>query len=84
MLLYAAENFAAVAFAASVAISSKYIFRVAIGIGKDGRPLVRHFLNPSNFGITVTLLLFPTVGIAPPFISLAPRTPGALSTGFYR
>ena len=67
MLLYAAENFAAVAFAASVAISSKYIFRVAIGIGKDGRPLIRHFLNPSNFGITVTLLLFPTVGIAPPY-----------------
>jgi Na+-translocating ferredoxin:NAD+ oxidoreductase RnfD subunit len=29
--------------------------------------VARHFLNPSNFGITVTLLLFPTVGIAPPY-----------------
>jgi hypothetical protein len=27
----------------------------------------RHFLNPSNFGITATLLLFPWVGIAPPY-----------------
>jgi Na+-translocating ferredoxin:NAD+ oxidoreductase RnfD subunit len=27
----------------------------------------RHFLNPSNFGIAVTLLLFPWVGIAPPY-----------------
>ncbi len=27
----------------------------------------RHFLNPSNFGITLTLLLFPWVGIAPPY-----------------
>jgi hypothetical protein len=26
----------------------------------------RHYLNPSNFGITVTLLLFPWVGIAAP------------------
>lgn len=27
----------------------------------------RHYLNPSNFGITVTLLLFPSVGIAAPY-----------------
>ena len=27
----------------------------------------RHYLNPSNFGITVTLLLFPWVGIAAPY-----------------
>jgi enediyne biosynthesis protein E5 len=27
----------------------------------------RHYLNPSNFGIVVTLLLFPWVGIAGPF-----------------
>lgn len=67
MLLYAAENVAAVAFAAAVAMASKYIVRVEMGIGKDGRPLKRHVLNPSNFGIVVTLLLFPTVGIAPPY-----------------
>jgi Na+-translocating ferredoxin:NAD+ oxidoreductase RnfD subunit len=29
--------------------------------------MIRHVLNPSNFGITTTLLLFPTVGIAPPY-----------------
>lgn len=67
MLLYAAENVAAVAFAAATAMASKYVFRVAIGVGRDGRPASRHFLNPSNFGITVTLLLLPTVGIAPPY-----------------
>jgi hypothetical protein len=67
MLLYAAENVAAVAFAASVAMASKYAFRIAVGIDHRGRPVLRHVLNPSNFGITVTLLLFPTVGIAPPY-----------------
>lgn len=67
MLLYAAENVAAVAFAVSVAMASKYVFRVAVGTDHDGRLVERHFLNPSNFGITVTLILFPTVGIAPPY-----------------
>jgi hypothetical protein len=67
MLLYAAENVAAVAFAGSVAIASKYIFRITVGVDRSGRPVLRHVLNPSNFGITVTLLLFPTVGIAPPY-----------------
>jgi enediyne biosynthesis protein E5 len=67
MLLYAAENVAAIAFAASAAIASKYVFRITVGVAHDGRPVRRHVLNPSNFGITVTLLLFPTVGIAPPY-----------------
>jgi enediyne biosynthesis protein E5 len=67
MLLYAAENIAAIAFAASLAMASKYIFRVAVSFGHDRQPVFRHVLNPSNFGITVTLLLFPTVGIAPPY-----------------
>jgi enediyne biosynthesis protein E5 len=67
MLLYAAENVAAVAFAGSVAMASKYIFRVTIGTDRGGKSVVRHVLNPSNLGITVTLLLFPTVSIAPPY-----------------
>ncbi|MBR1031474.1 hypothetical protein JQ584_32485 [Bradyrhizobium liaoningense] len=67
MLLYAAENVAAIAFAAATAMASKYVFRVVVGTGEGGRPTFRHFLNPSNFGITVTLLLFSTVGIAPPY-----------------
>jgi enediyne biosynthesis protein E5 len=61
MLLYANERLLVVAFAAVVAITSKSVLRVAV----DGHS--RHFLNPSNFGITVTLLLFPWVGIAPPY-----------------
>jgi enediyne biosynthesis protein E5 len=67
MLLYAAENVAAIAFASAAAMASKYVFRMAVGVGRDGFPTFRHFLNPSNFGITITLLLFPTVGIAPPY-----------------
>jgi hypothetical protein len=67
MLLYAAENVAAIMFAASLAMASKYLFRAVVGADRDGRPIIRHVLNPSNFGITTTLLLFPTVGIAPPY-----------------
>jgi enediyne biosynthesis protein E5 len=62
MLLYANERLAPIAFAAAVAIASKAVFRVRV----DGRP--RHWLNPSNFGISTTLLLFPWVGIAPPYM----------------
>ncbi|MCP3904371.1 MAG: enediyne biosynthesis protein UnbU [Planctomycetes bacterium] len=61
MLLYANERLWPLAFAVSVAIGTKAMFRIAIG----GRP--RHFLNPSNTGITITLLLFPWVGIAQPY-----------------
>lgn len=61
MLLYANDRLFPIAFAAAVAIASKAIFRVTVSKS------TRHFLNPSNFGITVTLLLFPWVGIAPPY-----------------
>jgi hypothetical protein len=61
MLLYSSDRVLPIMFAAAVAIASKATFRVAV----EGR--VRHFLNPSNFGITVTLLLFPWVSIAPPY-----------------
>src|SRR5207253_9631802 len=67
MLLYACDLLWPVAFAASLAVASKQIFRVELRAGPDGRRQVRHFLNPSNVGITVTLLLFPSVGIAPPY-----------------
>lgn len=69
MLLYANQRFWVIAFAAAVAIASKELFQLQIPVA--GRPhqapTRRHFLNPSNFGITVTLLLFPWVGIAPPY-----------------
>ncbi|MBD2665828.1 hypothetical protein B6N60_00269 [Richelia sinica FACHB-800] len=61
MLLYANERLLPIAFASAVAIGSKAIFRAPYGQGS------RHFLNPSNFGISLTLLLFPWVGIAPPY-----------------
>jgi hypothetical protein len=61
MLLYANVHFWPIAFAVVVAIGQKYLFRAPI----NGR--MRHFLNPSNFGITITLLAFSWVNIAPPY-----------------
>ena len=62
MLLYSNARLWPTAFAAAAAIGSKSIFRVAGGRGS------RHFFNPSNFGITLTLLCFPWVGIAQPYM----------------
>lgn len=61
MLLYANEQIFPIVFATTVAICSKAIFRAPVGNGK------RHFFNPSNFGIATILLVFPWVGIAPPY-----------------
>jgi Na+-translocating ferredoxin:NAD+ oxidoreductase RnfD subunit len=61
MLLYANERFGPVVFAAVVAICSKAVLRGPFGGG------TRHFFNPSNFGITVTLLIFSWVSVAPPY-----------------
>lgn len=61
MLLYANERLGPVVFAAAVAICSKALVRAPVGRG------TRHVFNPSNAGITLTLLLFPWVGIAPPY-----------------
>lgn len=62
MLLYANDHLWPIAFAAVGAIGSKYIFRA----GFNGHS--RHFFNPSNIGITATLLAFPWVGIAQPYM----------------
>jgi hypothetical protein len=61
MLLYFHERLWDVAFASAVAITSKTIFRAPCGSEW------RHFFNPSNFGISATLLLFPSVGLAMPW-----------------
>src|SRR4030095_3266459 len=61
MLLYANERLGPVVFASVVAICSKCILRVPTERG------TRHFFNPSNFGITVTLLVFSWVSVAPPY-----------------
>jgi hypothetical protein len=62
MLLYANQRLAPIAFGAAVAIASKSAIRLPV----NGS--VRHVFNPSNFGIALTLLLFPSVGIAPPYM----------------
>jgi len=62
MLLYAGDRLAPIAFGTVAAIASKYIFSFEI----DGRR--RHVFNPSNLGITSTLLLFPSVGVAQPYM----------------
>src|SRR6185369_3546869 len=61
MLLYANERFGPVVFASVVAICSKAVLRGSFGGG------TRHFFNPSNFGITITLLVFSWVSVAPPY-----------------
>jgi enediyne biosynthesis protein E5 len=70
MLLYSNERFWVIAFAVAVAIGSKHLFNVGVPI-PDCPPRLwprRHYLNPSNFGISTTLVLFPWVGIAPPYM----------------
>jgi len=61
MLLYASDRLGPIIFAAVVAICSKCVLRAPAERG------TRHFFNPSNFGITVTLLVFPWISIAPPY-----------------
>jgi hypothetical protein len=62
MLLYANDRFWPVAFGVFVAVGQKTVLRAPI----KGR--MRHFMNPSNFGITITLLAFGSwVSIAPPY-----------------
>ncbi|HST19584.1 MAG TPA: enediyne biosynthesis protein UnbU, partial [Blastocatellia bacterium] len=61
MLTYANDRIWVVVFTTVVAMASKTLLRAPT---EDGS---RHFLNPSNFGISVVLLLFPWVGVAPPY-----------------
>jgi hypothetical protein len=61
MLLDANDRLWPIAFAAALGVGSKGLIRVPVGRG------VRHCLNPSNTGIAFTLLLFPWVGIVPPY-----------------
>lgn len=61
MLLFTNEGLMPVVLATAIAILSKIIIRVKM------KGVYRHFLNPSNAGISITLLLFPWVGIAQPY-----------------
>lgn len=62
MLIYANERLTPIIFAAALSLASKVIFRAPIGNGQT-----QHIFNPSNLGITVTLLLLPAAGLAPPY-----------------
>jgi hypothetical protein len=62
MLLYANQRLAPVMFAAGLSIASKALLRAPVGEGQT-----QHVFNPSNLGITVTLLTLPSVGLAPPY-----------------
>lgn len=62
MLIYPNELLMPIVFAAALSIASKVMFRAPIGNGQT-----QHIFNPSNLGITATLLLFPHVGLAPPY-----------------
>jgi hypothetical protein len=62
MLLYANDQWWPIMFAVVVAIGQKHVLKAPI----NGR--FRHFMNPSNFGIAVTLVVFGSwVSIAPPY-----------------
>jgi Na+-translocating ferredoxin:NAD+ oxidoreductase RnfD subunit len=61
LLLYANETLWPYVLAVVIAVSSKYLVRVRLNRRR------RHVLNPSNTGIVAVLLLFPWVGIAPPY-----------------
>ena len=62
MLLYANNRWWPVMFAVVIAVSQKHVLKAPIA----GR--MRHFMNPSNFGITVTLLVLGSwVSISPPY-----------------
>lgn len=68
MLVYGNEHLWVTAFTCAFAISSKYFFRAPVGIAVPGRPRpTRHFFNPSNFAITVSLVAFPWLVGAPPY-----------------
>lgn len=62
MLLYPNEQLMPVIFGVGVAICSKVMFRAPVADGKT-----QHIFNPSNLGIVATLLLFPWIGVAPPY-----------------
>jgi hypothetical protein len=62
MLLWGNERLLVYVFGGMVAIGSKTVFRAPVGNGNT-----RHFFNPSNLALVVTLTAFPWVGMAPPY-----------------
>ena len=61
MLLFAHDELLPYVLAAAAAITSKSIFTVNV----RGKP--RHFLNPSNFGLVASILIYTKIGLAAPY-----------------
>ncbi|MGW1776702.1 enediyne biosynthesis protein [Streptomyces sp. NPDC002104] len=61
MLTYVNDRVWVMVFGVIVAVGTKWVLRAPV----KGR--MRHFMNPSNFGIAVILVLFPWASIAPPY-----------------
>ncbi|MFE4639004.1 enediyne biosynthesis protein [Streptomyces sp. NPDC056773] len=61
MLTYVNDRVWVMIFGVIVAVGTKWVLRAPV----KGR--MRHYMNPSNFGIAVILVLFPWASIAPPY-----------------
>jgi hypothetical protein len=61
MLIYVNDRIWVMMFAVTLAVSTKWILRAPV------RGNLRHYMNPSNFGILAVLVLFPWGSIAPPY-----------------
>jgi hypothetical protein len=61
MLIYANDRLLPFVFAAAAGIASKAILTAPVGKSR------RHFMNPSNFGILITVLLLPWIGVIVPY-----------------
>ncbi|GAA2076740.1 enediyne biosynthesis protein [Actinomadura alba] len=61
MLIYVNDQVWVMIFGVMVAVGAKWVLRAPV------RGRMRHYMNPSNFGITIILLVFPWASIAPPY-----------------
>jgi hypothetical protein len=61
MLIYVNDRIFVMMFAVTLAVAAKWILRA------PSRGKLKHYMNPSNFGILMVLILFPWGSIAPPY-----------------
>ena len=61
MLTYVNDQILVMVFGVVVAVGAKWILQAPV------RGRMRHYMNPSNFGIATILLVFPWASIAPPY-----------------
>ncbi|WP_216651589.1 RnfABCDGE type electron transport complex subunit D [Actinomadura litoris] len=61
MLVYVNDQVWVMVFGVVVAVGGKWVFRAPV------RGRMRHYMNPSNLGIAVILLLYPWAAIVPPY-----------------